>query len=505
MKTIVISILFILVSVGLCADGVLPIGAGTETDPYQIASLDNLLYLSTNNYLWEEDTYFVQTADIDAGDTQNWNDGDHDDNPETPEEPMGFIPIGVIYYNYFAGNYNGQGYAIDSLYIYRPTDRFIGLFGYTNGAEISNLGVTNTNIEGYHNVGGLAGIGDYYITNCFSTGFITGHYDSVGGLVGGFFGEMSNCYSDANVLGIEDSTGGLIGRLGGNVISSYSTGDVTGVLEVGGLAGKSEAYCIITNCFSTSNVYGQGIVGGLVGLNFHSDINNCYSTGNVMDIPPTTSYNNICGGLVGRNYQYSEINNSYSIGDVSGRLRIGGLVGDNYNSLVNNCYSIGFVSGTDDVGGLIGILRQNSEVYNSFWDIDTSGQSTSNGGTGKTSYEMQSVVTFTSSGWDFAWEIENGSDDIWGINGNDNEGYPFFIWQDFQSQTSSPQNISILETETNIVLSWDEVYGAISYKVFSSEIPNSGFTEDTSGFLNGETWSAPLQSSKRFYHVKAVN
>ena len=81
----------------------------------------------------------------------------------------------------------------------------------------------------------------------------------------------------------------------------------------------------------------------------------------------------------------------------------------------------------------------------------------------------------------------------------------FFIWQDFQSQTSSPQNISILETETNIVLSWDEVYGAISYKVFSSEIPNSGFTEDTSGFLNGETWSAPLQSSKRFYHVKAVN
>ena len=53
MKTKVMLILFILVSVGLCADGVLPIGEGTEETPYQIETLDNLLYLSTNDYLWE--------------------------------------------------------------------------------------------------------------------------------------------------------------------------------------------------------------------------------------------------------------------------------------------------------------------------------------------------------------------------------------------------------------------------------------------------------------------
>jgi hypothetical protein len=35
----------------LFADGVLPIGSGTDADPYLIETLDNLLYLSTNEYL----------------------------------------------------------------------------------------------------------------------------------------------------------------------------------------------------------------------------------------------------------------------------------------------------------------------------------------------------------------------------------------------------------------------------------------------------------------------
>jgi hypothetical protein len=54
-------------------------------------------------------------------------------------------------------------------------------------------------------------------------------------------------------------------------------------------------------------------------------------------------------------------------------------------------------------------------VSNSYWDMQTSGQSTSAGGAGKTTAEMKQQATFV--GWDFT--------DIWGIE--ENVTYPFFL------------------------------------------------------------------------------
>ena len=53
----------------VCVDvaAIEPSGAGTEADPYQIASLYNLLWLSNSPDAW--DSYFLQTADIDASST----------------------------------------------------------------------------------------------------------------------------------------------------------------------------------------------------------------------------------------------------------------------------------------------------------------------------------------------------------------------------------------------------------------------------------------------------
>jgi len=66
-------------------------------------------------------------------------------------------------------------------------------------------------------------------------------------------------------------------------------------------------------------------------------------------------------------------------------------------------------------------------VTASFWDIDTSGQATSAGGTGKTTVQMQTESTFTSAGWDFVFETTNGTEDIWAIcEGVD---YPKLAWQ----------------------------------------------------------------------------
>jgi hypothetical protein len=62
-----------------------------------------------------------------------------------------------------------------------------------------------------------------------------------------------------------------------------------------------------------------------------------------------------------------------------------------------------------------------------FWDVETSEQTTSAGGTPKTTAEMQTASTFTSAGWDFVGETANGTDDIWTICEGTN--YPRFVWQ----------------------------------------------------------------------------
>ena len=47
-----------------------------------------------------------------------------------------------------------------------------------------------------------------------------------------------------------------------------------------------------------------------------------------------------------------------------------------------------------------------------FWDIETSRQSTSAEGMGKTTAEMQTASTFLDAGWDFIDETANGTGDI---------------------------------------------------------------------------------------------
>lgn len=49
-------------------------------------------------------------------------------------------------------------------------------------------------------------------------------------------------------------------------------------------------------------------------------------------------------------------------------------------------------------------------VWACFWDIESTGQSESAGGEGKSTAEMQTLSTFTEAGWDFVeiWNIGQG-------------------------------------------------------------------------------------------------
>jgi len=223
---------------------------GSSGDPYFISSLDNLYWLTQTSGDW--DKYFLQTTDIDATTTSDWDGG------------AGFSPIGNSTSN-FTGSYNGGGYTIGNLFINRSSN-YQGLFGYIYGdastTEIQGLGLTNVDITGNDYTGGLAGYIKYYstISNCYCTGSVSGAL-YVGGLIGQCFNytTINNCYSTGSVKGTW-CIGGLIGyhRTYGSINNSYSHSDVTRssgtITSFGGFCGNIH-YSTVENCYSTGDVF----------------------------------------------------------------------------------------------------------------------------------------------------------------------------------------------------------------------------------------------------------
>ncbi|MHC4499451.1 MAG: GLUG motif-containing protein, partial [Planctomycetota bacterium] len=176
---------------------------------------------------------------------------------------------------------------------------------------------------------------------------------------------------------------------------------------VGSLVGRFRDGTI-ANCYADGgSVYGHVSVGGLVGYNYGT-ITNSYSTCSV-----SGDWN--LGGLVGRN-RYGTITNSYATGSVIGYRDVGGLVGGNQGTIIN-CYSTASVSGDERVGGLVG---SGGTVIHSYWDTETSGQTTSARGTGKTTAQMRKASTFI--GWGAC-----GNEQIWTIS--DGTDYPRLAWE----------------------------------------------------------------------------
>jgi len=82
-------------------------------------------------------------------------------------------------------------------------------------------------------------------------------------------------------------------------------------------------------------------------------------------------------------------------------------------------------------------------ISSSFWDIETSGKYTSDGGIGKTTLEMQTESTFTDAGWDFAGETINGPNDIWDICEAMN--YPKLVWSIPQADLACPDGVNFID------------------------------------------------------------
>jgi hypothetical protein len=241
------------------------------------------------------------------------------------------------------------------------------------------------------------------VTNSYATGSITGS-QYVGGLAG-YANNVTNSYATGDVIG-HDAVGGLVGWHGDGTLSySYSTGSVVGDYS-GGLVGVNGAMYVHTgsprSLVQLSNNDGPAV--------YYS-----YSTGSVTG-------SECVGGLVGENHD-SVVSNSYSSADVTGGSQVGGLVGWNTGD-VSCSYAVGGVVGNYSVGGLVGDGSWLA-VSDSFWVIETTGQATSAGGTGKTTAEMKNITTFLGAGWNIAAVAlgERNVRYIWNIV--DGENYPF--------------------------------------------------------------------------------
>jgi filamentous hemagglutinin family protein len=322
-----------------------------------------------------------------------------------------------------------------------------GLVGNTFGG-IDNSYSTGAVIGAGSYVGGLVGNSFGGITNSYSTGAVSGSDDYVGGLVGNTFGGINNSYSTGAVSGDGSYVGGLAGDASGGITNSYSTGAVNGSGDyVGGLVGNNSYG--ITNSYSTGAVNGSGdYVGGLVGAS-SGDIFFSHSTGVVSGSGSYVggltgfndayiSYSNSTGSVAGGDYvggfvgyNAGTVTVAYSTGSVTGTGdAVGGLVGFNQGT-INEAYSAGAVKGSSHFGGLVGTADTSTgegTVGNSFWDVETSGQATSAGGTGLTTAQMMTGANFTSAtsangnsdpAWDFA--------ETWGLI--EGISYPYFQFQ----------------------------------------------------------------------------
>ena len=201
-----------------------------------------------------------------------------------------WTPIGTDYDNSYKGTFDGGGHTITGL-TFTTNDEYAGLFGWLNRAGT----VKNVVMEGVQ------------ITNNRSSGF-------AGGVAGYSWGTIENCSVSGNVSGTV-YVGGVVGaQIGGSITGCSSSATVKGTVDVGGVAGQTNSSATLTACYATGNVIiemdpEKNISGGgLVGFNGGRSLLACYATGNVT-----------------------------STGSSTGKVHIGGFLGDNYTT-VTACY-----------------------------------------------------------------------------------------------------------------------------------------------------------------------
>lgn len=348
----------------LAQNSVIPAGSGTQSDPYQIASLENLCWMASD--AGDHYAIYAQVADIDASISASWNNG------------RGWVFPNLVFF----GKYYGQNHSISSLCINDTTMAYSGLFNVLYNAVIWDLNLISANITGGLRVGALAGgCAGSTIYNCDVYGVVNAPLKEAksGGLLGECSGTtVYNCRSYESIIAYSASTGedrtglsknqrgpltyaqctgGLVGKaLGGYLTNCHSLSPVTGKYNCGGIVGWASGY-LSGNTFD-STVSGCGFVGGIAGFQDDGEISSCDPQGSVTGYFSVGGVAGLCGGL---------ISNCTSTGSVSGTCEVGGIAGFAFAGTIRNCVNESpILPGIEHIGGIVGWTSEKSELESCF-------------------------------------------------------------------------------------------------------------------------------------------
>lgn len=353
-----------------------PHGSGTEADPYQIGTAQELAWLAyaVNNQTESGGFSAVLTADVDLGYCQWPVIGTRSSGSQRP----------------YTGTFDGRGHTVSGLYITSLGGRQkLGLFGVAQDAVIRNLTVRGsielTGVRSYDGdtagylIGGLLGSGEgigVTISNCVSQVDVSVSFANdqkaqraaVGGLVGRLSGSgshtLTDCRSEGRVytafapgacyLGGSGGDGGQAGIVGfisagarlercvnaGEVYAGRAAG-VGGIVGSAGSSGTEVTLFQCANQGAVSNdtaavLLNKGGTGGVLGLAAAGTVTvrSCYNTGSVAG---STIVGGILGGERGEysaNAQYGcrglTLENCYNAGGLlvgTATVRVGALAG----------------------------------------------------------------------------------------------------------------------------------------------------------------------------------
>ena len=375
---------------------------GSQDNPYVISTPEHLLRLSqivNGGMAWNsiqntvtagvciapqttakatsrdyKDAYFLVTADIDMSGYIS-TDGVYN-----------FLPIGTRSTQNqtelpFSATFDGGDNRITYVYnvgsFYNDSKartNYIGLFGYLNGATISNLKVAsngglsitdNSGIVGIEYVGGIAGCAvdsTLYNTVLAYGGWVRGE-NYVGGIVG--YGERitiesSEAVSSANVGG-ETYEGGIVGKwivsnqsqIGGSVagqryVTPADQTDVMGIKYVGGIAGWMDT----SSCATT--------------ISYAPQLNNNGKDGNFIVVGGIEYVGALFGAFIGNGYHQNATNDKYTAividKDASDKFKVG-----NVKVLLQKLNEKSASGNAKVVGGLVGYAEGVGILFNTDW------------------------------------------------------------------------------------------------------------------------------------------
>ncbi len=357
-------------------------GSGTANDPYLIFNPIHLY--NVRNFTGYSDVYFKLMSDIDLSEFIADN---------SPTE--GWEPIGLAS-SPFMGHFDGNNHTISGIKINRAMDN-VGLFSCLSGAEIKNLIITGSTVEGNSRIGSIAGVSQ----NSTITG-VTAQLNVKGSeFSGGMIGvsqagdTLENCAFNGDVQCQSDYTGGFSASAYLLTISNSQVNSsiIQGGQYTAGAVGCGHTVVLNENKISCNHISGTNGTAGVIGYAYFSQssltnnsvigntLTGTSNTGGVIgyasgSITATNCYAFIdqieggeyTGGFAGRLTSSStDINHCGAIAHVDGTQYVGGFAGSSSGTL-NNLFAIGDIESTSSyVGGITGYLASNASLSNSYY------------------------------------------------------------------------------------------------------------------------------------------